>query len=248
MSIKYKLNPKYIEFNDFLIHIKDYFKLHQNTIHKARNELKIIHQHDIETVVKAFKIPNLVNQFAYAHIRGSKAKKSFNNALKLQELHINTPSPIGYIEFFENNLLKESFFITEYQKYDFLIREPLFDPTFKDRENILKAFTEFTYLLHKNNVYHSDYSAGNILVYKENKKYIFSIVDINRMRFMPIDVNLGLKNFSKLWANEQDLSLIGCHYAQLTNSNKEEAVKIILEHDRKLKNFVELKRKLRGKK
>ena len=60
MSIKYQLNNK--QFKDFLLNIKDYFKQNSNTIHKARNELKIIEFGNINTVVKAFKIPNKVGK------------------------------------------------------------------------------------------------------------------------------------------------------------------------------------------
>ncbi len=65
----------------------------------------------------------------------------------------------------------------------------------KDREEIIKKFVAFTYNLHKNCVYHKDYSAGNILVFKNDKnEYDFSLVDINRMEFKAIDLELGLDN------------------------------------------------------
>ncbi|MFV7791629.1 hypothetical protein ACNO6Z_12365, partial [Aliarcobacter lanthieri] len=78
-----------------------------------------------QTVVKAFKIPNIINQVVYAYFRDSKAKKSYENAVKLINLNINTPTPIGYIEFYQNFLFKESFFISEKLDYLFTIREPL---------------------------------------------------------------------------------------------------------------------------
>ena len=81
MSIKYKLNSYYKSCEDFLLNIKKYFQKNSNTIHKARNELKVIKYKDLQTVVKAFKIPNIVNQIVYAYFRDSKAKKSYENAL-----------------------------------------------------------------------------------------------------------------------------------------------------------------------
>ena len=246
--IKFNVNPKYKEeFTTFLKDIKEHFFNNNNSIHKARNELKIIEHNNIETVVKAFKIPNAINQFAYAYLRGSKAKKSYENGMKLLELGINSPEPIGYIEFYKNGLLKESFFISLHQPYDFLIREPLYEADFDDRENIIKQFAEFTYELHQKNIFHKDYSAGNTLVMKkENGTYDFSIVDINRMQFKEIDLNLAMENFNKLWGNEPTLTLIAKAYAKVANIDETKAIELILKHDKELKAFVERRRNIKA--
>lgn len=249
MSIKYELNKNFENIKDFLLNIKDFFQQNSNTIHKARNELKVIPYENIEIVVKAFKIPNFLNQIVYAYCRDSKAKKSYQNAIKLQSLKINTPAPIGYIEFYKNFLFKESFFVSKKLDYLFTIREPLRDLNFLDREIIIKNFVAFTYNLHKNRVYHKDYSAGNILVFKNEKdEYDFSVVDINRMEFKTVDLKTGLDNFSKLWLDENSLDLIAREYAKLSNIDENRAIKTLKECDKKLKDFVEFKRKIRGKK
>jgi hypothetical protein len=249
LNIKYELSSNYLDFKEFLLNIKEYFNQNTSTIHKARNELKIVPYNNIDTVVKAFKVPNFINQIVYAYFRDSKAKKSYLNAIKLQTLDINTPSPIGYIEFYENLLFKESFFVAKKYEYDFTIREPLRDINFENREILIKQFVEFTFNLHQKNVYHKDYSAGNILVKKISAdKYEFSIVDINRMEFKQIDINLGLDNFAKLWLDDTNLELIATTYATLANTNSQEAITILKKCDKQLKDFVLLKRKLRGKK
>jgi tRNA A-37 threonylcarbamoyl transferase component Bud32 len=235
-------------FNPFLLNIKEYFQNNSQTIHKARNELKIIEYEGVETVVKAFKVPNLLNQIIYAYCRDSKAKKSYDNAVKLQKLGINTPTPIGYIEFYKNFLFKESFFVSQKQEYAFTIRAPLRDLDFTDRKRIIKKFVAFTYNLHQNGVYHKDYSAGNILVIKNGDDYEFSVVDINRMEFKPVGVKLGLDNFAKLWLDENSLEIIAKEYAKLANIGEENAIKMLRKSDKSLKSFVEFKRKIRGKK
>lgn len=248
MSIKYELSNAFKNFDEFLLNIKDYFLKNSQTIHKARNELKIIDHKDISTVVKAFKIPNKINQIVYAYFRDSKAKKSYKNAIRLEHLGINTPNPIGYIEFYRSLLFKESYFISQKCDYIFTIREPLRNKELDDRIEIIKGFVAFTYNLHKNSVYHKDYSAGNTLVIKENGKYDFSVVDINRMEFKSIDLDLGLDNFAKLWLDEDDIILIASEYAKLANVDKEKAINILKKSDQKLKGFVEFKRKIRGRK
>ncbi len=97
-------------------------------------------------------------------------KKSYNNAVKLRSLGLNTPEPVGYIEFYRGFFyLKRVFFIAKKFNYDFTIREPLRNKELENRETIIKEFVEFTYTLHKNSVYHKDFSAGNTLVSKKKK-------------------------------------------------------------------------------
>lgn len=249
MNIKYQLSDTFKSFDNFLLNIKKYFSNNTQTIHKARNELKVIKYNNIETVVKAFKVPNKINQVVYAYFRDSKAKKSYNNAIRLELLEINTPRPIGYIEFYKNFLFKESFFISEKCDYLFTIREPLRNKDLENRIEIIKKFVFFTYTLHINNVYHKDYSAGNTLVTKNNDdKFEFYIVDINRMEFKEIDLELGLDNFAKLWLDEEDIVLIASEYAKLSNVKENKAIDILKKSDKDLKGFVEFKRKIRGKK
>lgn len=248
MPIKTTLSKNFPHFKPFLLNIKEYFRNNSQTIHKARNELKVIEYEGLQTVVKAFKVPNFLNRIMYAYFRDSKAKKSYDNAVKLQNLGINTPTPIGYIEFYKNFLFQESFFVNQKQEYAFTIRSPLRDLDFVDREFILKKFVAFTYNLHQNGVYHKDYSAGNILVIKNGDDYEFSVVDINRMEFKPVGVELGLDNFAKLWLDENSLIIIAKEYAKLANIGEENAIKILRKSDKSLKSFVEFKRKIRGKK
>ena len=248
MNIKYELNFAFKNFDEFLLNIKKYFSSNSQTIHKARNELKIIEHNGISTVVKAFKVPNKLNQIVYAYIRDSKAKKSYDNAIKLRNLGLNTPEPIGYIEFFKAGLFKQSFFIAKKFDYKFTIREPLRNKSLENREEIIKRFVEFTFNLHKNGVYHKDFSAGNTLVSVKNDTYEFSVVDINRMEFKVIDLETGLDNFAKLWLDEDDILIISSTYAELANVDEKIALDILRKSDKKLKGFVEFKRKIRGKK
>ena len=91
--IKYKLNNKYENtFKEFLLNIRDSFGSNDQTIHKARNELKIIKYNDMDTIVKSFKVPNLLRRFYYTYFRDTKAKKSYEYSIRLNDF---TPKPIG---------------------------------------------------------------------------------------------------------------------------------------------------------
>lgn len=233
------------EFNS----IRTLFSNDQHTIHKARNELKIIELGGIKTVVKSFKVPHLLNRIVYTFFRKSKAYKSYHNALHLQKLSISTPEPIALIEFFESGLLADSYFISECFDYDFTIRTPLLEPL-EDRNEIFTAFAAYTYDLHQKGVWHQDYSPGNILIKRIESGYQFSIVDINRMEFKSICPLDGCENFNKLWASDEELEIMGREYARLSGLDETLTITEMKRHNdenKRTKNFKKrLKRVLKG--
>ena len=201
---------------DFVKNIKIYFNQKSNiTVFQNRNTIKRIKFEGVEYIVKSFKIPHLLNQIVYRFFRDSKAKRSYLNALKLKELGISTPKPIGYVEFPTPFKFKESFYISEFFDYDFEIRAVLSDKDFEDRENILKKFIEFTYNLHKKGVFHIDYSPGNILLKKRDSIYQFSIIDVNRMKFLTFNDDLRMQNLAKLTNDREDNEFMARYYAQI---------------------------------
>jgi len=246
MSYKLELNQTHQIFKNILLNIKSIFSENSQTIHLARNELKIIELNDINTVVKAFRIPNILNQFVYAYLRKSKAFKAFHNATKLHALQVSTPQAIGYIEFFSMGFLKESFFISKEFKYDFTIAHIRDDqPIYK--EKLLQEFASLTYEIHQKGVWHVDYSGGNILITKqENSSYRFSLVDINRMGFFKLSIDDRAKSFSKLWARDDELAIIAKEYAKYFDCPLDftQQVCFYSNKNKKIKNF---KKRLKGK-
>ena len=230
-------------YEDFLLNIRDHFQNAENSIHKARNELKVIKFEDKELVVKSFKVLNILRRFYYTYFRDSKAKKSYENSLALKEF---APTPVGYIEFYKNSLLYDSYFVSEKFEYDFTIREPLLDKDFKDRERIFKEFASFTFKLHSNDILHKDYSPGNILIKKSEDGFVFKVVDVNRMEFRSLTKQERLKNFDKLWAKNEDLEVMIKEYAKLAGYEKDEAVEDALYYSQKLKDFKNMKKRLKG--
>jgi len=243
MSTKYVINEKFNNLKDKLLDIKTVFSSSNKSIHKARNELKVINIKGLSSVIKSFKVPNIFNQIVYAYFRDSKAKKSYNYSLKIGKF---TPQPISYIEFYRFGLLKESYFTSEHFNYDFTIREPLLESDFKDREKIFQAFARFTLELHNSGIFHNDYSPGNILIKKEADNYIFKIVDINRMMFYALNQEDRAKNFSKLWADNEILKTIATEYITHYPCDEIFLDRVLYHsnHNKKVKNF---KKRLKGK-
>ena len=242
-NYKFILNEEFKKFEYFLCNIKQFFKENSNSIHKARNELKVLEHENQKLVVKYFKIPHFINKIVYTFFKKSKAQKSYEYALKIKDF---TPKPIGYIEFYKFGLLDESYFVSEKFDYDFTIREPLLDINFPNKNEIFKAFAQFTFDLHENGIYHLDYSPGNILIKKENDNFIFKIVDINRMKFLNMDLEKRAKNFSKLWAKDEDLEFIAKEYAKIYEKNNEEFISKTISFSKKHKAVKNFKKRLKG--
>ncbi len=249
MNIQYESQDRYQFLKPSFESIQKIFANDNHSIHKARNELKIIELDGIKTVVKSFKVPHLLNRIVYTFFRKSKAYKSYHNALRLSELNISTPEPIALIEFFESGLLGESYFISEFFDYDFTIRTPLLEPL-EDREAIFTSFAAYTYSLHQKGVWHLDYSPGNILIKRIESGYQFSIVDINRMEFREISPLQGCENFNKLWASDEELEIMGREYARLCGFNVAVTISQMKRHNdanKRVKNFKKkLKKVLKG--
>lgn len=244
-KFKLEVNEEFKSLKNFVENIKEFFNKSQNTVHKARNEIKIINYENQDFVVKSFKVPHILNRVIYTFFRSSKAKRSYEYSLKIASF---SPKPIGYIEFYDSFLIKDSYFISEKFDYDFTAKELLFSDNFPNKDDILKEFAKFTYILHENEIYHLDYSPGNILIKKEDGEYVFKIVDINRMQFFKPNIDLRMKNFAKLWAKDEDLRTIAIEYSKVAKLDENELIIKILDftnQDKKIKN---LKRKLKGKK
>lgn len=239
----YKIIDDAKDTQEFITNIQEYFKSSNNSIHKARNEIKIINFKNVDLVVKSFKSPNIINKIVYTFFRDSKAKKSYENSIKIIDF---VPKPIGYIEFKKFGLLGESYFVSEKFDYDFTIREPLLQADFIDKEKVFKAFAKFTYDLHEKGILHLDYSPGNILIKEEDENYTFKIVDINRMEFRTLSLNERVKNFAKLWAKDDDLKTIVKEYAKLIGKDEQSCIESALNYSQTHKDRINTKKRLRG--
>lgn len=227
----------------FLEQIRSKFEETAYGAYKGRNAIKVLSFLGQEIVVKSFRIPHMINKFAYTFFRDSKAKKSYDNSLKIIDF---VPEPLAYAEFFRFGLLYDSYFLCRDFKYDFTIREVFLDYEFPDRENIFAAFAAFTYALHEEGIEHLDYSPGNILIKKEKDTYMIKTIDVNRMRFGHLSRQKRLENFSKLWACDEDIMAIATFYAQKMQMDEEEAIQIALHASQKHKEKKNFKKRLKG--
>lgn len=242
--MKTVFNPNSQRFRSFLTDLATVFESSESSIHKARNELRIVECEGELLVLKSFKVPNLLRRCIYTFLRQSKAEKSYQNALLLEGF---TPTPVAFVEYYHRGLLSNSYFVSEHFAYDFTIREPLLDENFEDREEVLKAFARFTLELHNSGFFHKDYSPGNILIkICPVKKYQFKIVDVNRMQCQTLDIGMRARGFEKLWAKDDDLDVIAAEY-QRHCEVLEDFAQQVKHFSNKNKRFKNFKKRLKGK-
>lgn len=213
--------------------LPSYFADHGRTIFKARNEVKVFEVGGMELVVKSFKVPNPVNRLAYVHFRKSKAARSFANAHRLLKAGAATPTPVAFVERLANGLLADSYYITLNHPHDFTLREVLLNQV-GDKEHILAQWVNFTYhQLYLNGIFHLDYSPGNTLIRRDQGSCHFAVVDLNRMRFMTVGFDQGLRGFCQLSADANTLAFIARTYAGLCNRPADQTVARLLQFDRR---------------
>ena len=79
--------------NDILENILNINSFENEFNSGERNSIKKIKLSDKTLIIKVFKIPSVINQIVYRYFRKSKARRSFEYAIKLINLNIKTPRP-----------------------------------------------------------------------------------------------------------------------------------------------------------
>jgi len=208
-----------------------------------RNTLKLFQLNDLTANVKSFKVPNLVNKVVYRFFRQSKAERSFMYAKKLKDLNIGTPQPIAYAEEKNGVFFGKSYYMSEHLNYDITYRELTTNFDYPDHENVLRAFTRFTYLLHENQINFLDHSPGNTLIKKVDDEYLFYLVDLNRMRFEEMTLEERVKNFAKLTIHDSMLEVMSDEYAHLMNTSKDKVFALMKQFTDEFQNKFHRKRR-----
>ncbi|HET7361011.1 MAG TPA: lipopolysaccharide kinase InaA family protein [Salinimicrobium sp.] len=189
----------------------------------TRNQIKLFKLNGKEINIKSFQIPNPVNKVAYRFFRKSKARRSFEYANILISKSIGTPFPIGFVEETKGISFLKSFYISEQLKSDLTYRNLVQEPDYPEHEEILRAFTRFTFQLHENNIEFLDHSPGNTLIQVNNGDYKFFLVDLNRMNFKKLTFEERMKNFSRLTPKKEMIEVMASEYAKCYKK-KEKAV------------------------
>ena len=228
-----------------ILHFINNFSREGEVLDKGqRNDIKIFDLNGKRINVKSFKIPNLVNKIAYRYFRKSKARRSFENANYLLAHNLKTPIPVAYAEA-GGALFTESFYVCEQIPYDLTFRELIHEPDYPQREEILRAFTRFTFDLHENDVNFLDHSPGNTLIQKNNGSFDFYLVDLNRMRFEPMDFTARMKNLHRITRFEDMAKIIANEYSKFIPETEEQVFTELWRHIEDFQEKARKKKKLK---
>lgn len=218
--MKYILEDAYKSYRETIkAFILNFNTTGENFIVDQRNSIKLFNLNGETINIKAFKIPNIFNQLAYKFLRKSKAQRSYEYAKRLINLDVGTPKPVAYFEFTSPFLFKKSFYVSEHLNCDLTYRELTKNFNYPDYDNILRAFTRFTYKLHEKGIHFLDHSPGNTLIKKDGLEYNFYLVDLNRMHFGAMDFETRIKNFSRLTIHKSMVEVMSDEYAKCTGED-----------------------------
>jgi len=227
--MKIVINPTYSILSSFISNIPTLFEQEGELVFKARNQLKSYSVEGFDVIVKRYKKPHLINRIAYTFFRPSKAKRAYEYALRLSELNINTPAPIAYIEQNSCGLINYGYFISVYEKDYSDIRNLMTGAQTDD--DLLQELSTYIANFHNKGVLHFDMSPGNILYKKDENNYRFTLIDINRMQFLPsISKIKRFKSFHSLSDNKAVLSKVAKLYAAAANLDESETVEKINQY------------------
>lgn len=243
----YEIAPAYKTCEREIRALVSNFNRDGETLFHKRNTIKRMQLGNAAVAVKSFRIPGFVQSLIYGLCRKSKARRSFEHALKLQQLEISTPAPVAYLENKKGGRLQDSYYICLLSDATMDMADILqsYDDSAPSKD-IIRAFTQFTFDMHERNVLHIDHNSGNTLVSKSDEGIHFSVIDINRMRFKPLNIRQRLNNFVRLTDDTRVLDCIAETYAQCSGLAVDDSKSLLAQLKQRHLNKLALKRKIKS--
>lgn len=168
---------------DFAQRLPELFDREGEVLHTGRNTIKAFEVKGEQLAVKRFRRPNLLRAVIYTFFRRSKARRSYEHAVRLRALGIDSPEPIAWSEYRRHGLLSDSYYVSRRSDYAPLSQTTEHFPA-AGTLPVLEAFARFAVRLHEKGVEHRDFNHGNILWTRTaGSTYRFQLIDINRMHF-----------------------------------------------------------------
>lgn len=221
------LHPDFKGLESFMHSLPERFASGEGeVVYKGRNELRKFTVNGVDMVVKSFRRPNIINRFVYGIFRPSKAKRSYEHAMKYIEIGVGTPFPVGYLNVRRGLLFDRSYYVTLASECLHVYND-LFYQDFDYADEVLREVGRVTAKLHHHGYAHKDYGRGNILFLKTDSGIKIDIVDLNRMDVGPLDLRAGCKNMERLPATPHMHRLIAEEYAKARGFDVEECYQLL---------------------
>lgn len=196
-------------------------------VYRGRNRVVKTERNGRLINIKAFKIPHIINRLVYGNLRGSKARRSFEHALKLRNLGFDTPEPLGYVELRNGWLFGRSYYLSQHIEGFREMR------SFGAEERLGELADQLGALiarLHDAGIWVKDFSRGNLLRRCDAKgRYEFFLVDINRMEFGVDDRKKLMQNFKDITSDSDFLRRLAKAYARHTRQDEKAVVAEVMQ-------------------
>lgn len=225
--MKIVINPTYEHLREFIEKIPETFEKEGRIIYSGRNLIKVMSVDGMEINVKRYGVPALANRVIYSFFRTPKGRRAFVYPQMLIKKGFETPVPIAYIEKRKCGLISHSYFVSMQSPYQRNFYE-FGNADVEQCKDVIIAFARYTANLHQSGIMHRDYSPGNILFDQIDGQYHFMLVDINRMSFEKISVEMGCANFARLWGQKAFFELLAKEYALARQADSKYCVERVL--------------------
>ena len=182
--MKIIIHPDFSAEESFIRELPSAFRRGEgHLLHDGRNKLRIFEYGGKCYAVKRFKDVNMFQRLAYTFFRKTKAERAFRYAAIFRQRGIETPHEVAFIEENPGGLFLTGYFICLYcpnpPAFPVLVPPEHFDEIMADDLAVLVA------RMHQKGIVFGDLNLGNFLYQKKSDgHYDFSVVDINRSRFM----------------------------------------------------------------
>ncbi len=217
--MKVIINPKYSFLENFIYSVFDRTYSVEETYRDKRNKVEDTTIDGVRLVIKFFKKPTEFNRVVYTWFRPTKAKRSYENSMKLLEMGYIVPEPIAYLEKKKGLFFHTGCYISLYTDCrsvrDFCSITPNSYQEYEKIKKFINNIASFSAKLHNDGILHNDYNIDNIL-YKEGENgYEFILLDLNRLKFNNKSKMKSAKDISNMHFNHFVLISIIDEYCRL---------------------------------
>lgn len=244
-SQAYIVRKEYSGLEKFTLDLPNGFDGRGLTIKDNRNVIKKIATNYGSVVVKDFRGMYFFNRLAYSLFRKSKAERSFINSGILNDRGIITPPHVSWLNCYQGGLLTRSYFVSIDYPYNTLEQYLASEVDESNRSILIHDLVVFTKTLHSRDIYHKDFSVGNILVIPKDEGFQFALVDLNRVRFRKVAFNYGIRNFTTLALPPDLMNAFIEAYAKLSNESPQAAIKMFWNYKNRASAFRKIRKTIR---
>ena len=235
------VNPDYHDLEGFIRTIPDIFERSGRMLHNKRNVVKLYEIDGKKLVVKRYKVPLFFQRIDYTLFRPSKAKRAYLFGLRLKDLGISTPDPIAFIECKRCGFFRQGYFVSTYTSYpDIKSNISLLDTD----SQLFNGLIDYLVFLHSKGFLHGDTNLSNFLYHKQDGRYEFEVIDVNRSHFKEKPSKEEcLANLMRVTRDRQLSARIVSAYSQRRGWNPSESVDFVnhlidkYERKRKARKF-----------